>query len=607
MESIDPAEHRKVDRRTFIKAGLVAGGALAGAGLGLRTIADGAGDGSPRPQLTPATVPVSDAASGRRPNILVIVVDQLRFPQWFGAEPLGVGLPPHLRRLREGAVSFARHYTASNDCTPARAALLTGLYTHQTGCMITGGSTLDPGFPTWGTMLREHGYHTRWLGKWHLTHRDNHWTPAAGEQALERYGFAGGIYPSPDGGPGQGWRTDPKIAAQFADWFKHEGGAEPWCTTVSFVNPHDIAWWYLWSDRVPGESQSRRTVGALPPNFETPQLLLERHKPRLQHSLQQTAAASFGPVPFEGAEAQTRWLEFLDLYTKLQREVDGHVGHVLRTLHSRPKVAQNTVIVFTSDHGEYGGSHGLRGKGAGAYEEAIRVPLLVKDLRGKLTAAETQPRTQLSSSVDVAPLLLTIATGSSHWRSESHYSHLAPRLDLARILAEPEAPGRPYVLHATDEVVTEFAVAPYAADAPRHVVAVRTPQAKYGAYTHWPEEGIVPLSAGEENELYDYSTASGRLELHNGAGESALEQEMRALLARAFHTELRGPLPPRLSEAHARGFADFFSTARRSAEAAAARRKRREEREAGSSEPILGGPEAQAGLRPKASRRRTHR
>jgi arylsulfatase A-like enzyme len=537
----------------------------------------------------------------------VIVVDQLRFPQWFGAEPLSAGFPPHIRQLREGAVSFERHYTASNDCTPARATLLTGLYTHQTGCMITGGSTLDPGFPTWGTMLRENGYHTRWLGKWHLTHHDNHWNPLEGERALERYGFAGGVYPSPDGGPGQGWRTDPKIAEEFAQWFKHEGRAEPWCTTVSFVNPHDIAWWYLWSNRVPGETASRQTVGGMPPNFETPELLLARHKPRLQHSLQQTAAASFGPVPFEGPEAELKWLEFLNLYTKLQREVDQHVGHVLRTLHSHPKVAANTVVVFTSDHGEYGGSHGLRGKGAGAYEEAIRVPLIVKDLRGKLTAAPTQARTQLSSSVDVAPLLLTIATGSSAWRNDPHYSHLAGRLDLAKILADPEAPGRPYVLHATDEVVTEFAVAPYSANAPRHVVAVRTPETKYAAYTHWPEEGIAPLSEGEENELYDYSNGSGRMELHNGAGESALEGEMRAILQRAFHEELRGPLPPRLGEAHARGFANFFSTARRSAEAAAARRKLREERDAGSSEPILGGPETQGSLRPRASRRRKHR
>jgi hypothetical protein len=82
---------------------------------------------------------------------------------------------------------------------------------------------------------------------------------------------------------------------------------------------------------------------------------------------------------------------------------------------------------------------------------------------------------------------------------------------------------------------------------------------------------------------------------------------MRAQLQRAFHEELRGPLPPRLGEAHARGFANFFSTARHSAEIAAERRKGREEREAGSTEPILGGPDAQGSLRPKASRRRRHR
>ncbi len=605
MESIDPAEHRRVDRRTFLKSGLIAGGALAGAGLGIRALADGSSGDSPArtPAATPATVPASTKALPR-PNILVIVVDQLRFPQWFGASPFGVELPPNLRRLRQGAVSFARHYTASNDCSPARSALLTGLYTHQTGCLITGGSTLDPGFPTWGTMLREHGYHTRWMGKWHLTNHDNRWNPSEGEQALERYGFAGGIYPSPDGGPGQGQRVDPQIASEFADWFKQEGRAEPWCTTVSFVNPHDIAWWYLWSDRVPGEALTRSTVQQLPPNFETPELLTARHKPRLQHSLQQTAATSFGPVGFHGPEAELKWLAFLDLYMKLQREVDRHIGHVLHTLHSRPEVAANTVIVFTSDHGEYGASHGLRGKGASAYEEAIRVPLIVKDLRGKITAAPTQPRTQLSSSVDVAPLLLSIATGSSDWRREEHYSHIAHRLDLARILEDPSVEGRPYVLHATDEVVTEFAVAPYNANAPLHVTAVRTAQAKYSSYAHWQEESITPLAAGEENELYDYATQSGRLELHNGAGESAAEEPLRELLQRAIHQELRGPLPARLGEAHARGFADYFSTAQRAAESAADRRKRHEEREAGSTEPLGREGEVQNSLRPNRARAR---
>jgi arylsulfatase A-like enzyme len=594
MENINSEQDRRVDRRTAIKRGLIAGGLLAGGGAIARVLTDDSDrDSPPATAPAPALARTTPKSRSEKPNILVIVVDQLRFPQWFSPNPGGIGLPPNLQRLSEGAVSFARHYTAANDCSPSRSAMLTGLYTHQTGCMITGGSTLDPGFPTWGTMLREHGYATRWLGKWHVTHGDNHWTELSGEQALERYGFDGGVFPSPDGAPGQGWRVDPHIARRFEDWFAEEGGSEPWCTTVSFVNPHDIAWWYKWTDRVPAEATAARSVQRLPPNYETPELLLERRKPRLQRSFQETAAASFGPVPFSGPEATEKWLGFLDLYVKIQLEVDRHVGHVMRTLESNPEVAANTVIVFTSDHGEYGASHGLRGKGASAYEESTRVPLLVKDPRAKLTTAPETPRTQLSSSVDLAPLLLTIGIGSNEWRNDPHYSHLAGRLDLAAILADPSAPGRDYILHATDETVTEFAIEPYAADAPLHIVALRTPQAKFATYSNWPYEGITPKSEGQEAELYDYSTHSGRLELHNSAGESPLEEALRAEYERAFTAELRQPLPHRLVAAHARGFADYFSTARESSVKAAARRKRRSEREAegpAPAEPPLSSP-----------------
>lgn len=574
---------KRIDRRTFVKKGLLAGGAMAGGALAISRLAD-ANDGSGAAASTgPAPIPLpvqpdrrQARASSRGPNILVIVVDQLRFPQWCGVAPGVPDLPPNLRRLRRGAVSFSRHYTASNDCTPARATLLTGLYTHQTGCLITGGSTLDPGFPTWGSMLREHGYHTRWYGKWHLTHGDNNWSPARGSRWLERYGFAGGTYPSPDGAPGQGWHVDPQIAGQFEQWLSTVGESEPWCTTVSFVNPHDIAWWYGWSDRVPAEAFAPSVIATLPPNFETPELLQARNKPLLQRSLQETAASSFGAVPFTGPEVTSTWLGMLDLYAKLQLEVDAHIGRVLDALESRPRVAANTVVVFTSDHGEYGGSHGLRGKGAGAYEEAIRVPLIVKDPRGVLTRAPEIARTQLTSSVDVAPLLLSIAGGSNEWRGERRYAHLAHRLDMAGILADPTAPGRPYVLHATDETVTEFANEPYAADAPLHVVALRTAAAKYATYSNWAEAGIQQLADGQERELYDYRTGNGRLELDNLAGRSPLENALEAMLRRAFAEELRRPLPPHLHTARERGFVDYFTVATRVATRAATHRAERE-------------------------------
>jgi arylsulfatase A-like enzyme len=553
----DDWDSQRVDRRTFIKAG-VAGAAALGAGAGIWAATHGG-----RRRARPGA-----------PNILVIVVDQMREPIWFGAGHRGAALPPNIAALRRGAVAFGSHYTVSNDCTPSRSALVTGLYTHQTGCLLTGGSTLYPGFPTWGSMLREHGYEAHWYGKWHLTHGDGHWNATFGAPLLAQYGFSGGTYPSPNGAPGQGWRADPQIVEQFRQWFAQEGGGGPWCTTVSLVNPHDIAWWYRRTDRQRAEARAPRVVAALPPNFETPALLAARRKPRLQHSLQETSAQSFGYVPFRGPHVRAHWLPFLDLYVKLQRTVDEQVGHVLRILHSNPEVAANTVVIFTADHGEYNASHGLRGKGASAYEEGIRVPLLVKDPRGKLTRAPEHVRTQLTSSVDLAPLLLTIAAGSDGWRSEPRYAHIANRLPLEQLLADPRAPGRPYVLHATDEVVTEYAVELYSANAPLHIVAVRTPTAKYATYSHWAPDGVEPLAAGQERELYDYRTRAGRLELDNVAGRSALEAYMHEALEEALDVELRAPLSPPLAAARTIGFDDYRTMAKRAVVEATRRRRR---------------------------------
>ncbi len=560
-------------RRILLERGLIAaGGLVAGGGLA----GCGAASAPKRSRLTQGLV---RGAGRRAPNILVILVDQLRTPQWFQNGALAAGLMPHLASLRRGGVYFTGHYTAANDCSPSRAALLTGLYTHQTGCMITGGSTLAPKFPNWGSMLRDVGYRTWYFGKWHLTHGDNLWRLPADAGALERYGFAGGTYPSPDGGPGQGWRVDPHIARQFDAWYATAPAHRPWCTTVSFVNPHDIAWWYRWSDQSPPEHSAPRIVGGLPPNFETPEEMLARRKPRLQRSLQETAQVSFGKVPYKGPAVESAWLPFMDLYLKLAHEVDKHVGHVLATLMSRPHVAENTVIVFSSDHGEYGASHGMRGKGAAAYEEALRVPLIVKDLRGVLTAAPATPRTGLTSSVDVAPLLLTIATGSNAWRSESQHSQLAGRHDIAAMVEDPSAPGRPFVLHSTDEIVTEYAVELYAANAPRHVTAIRTPTAKYALYSNWRHATNTPVSHGQERELYDYSTRAGRLELDNRAGRSELEGSLRAQLLAATRDELRQPLPARLQAAQRDGYSDYNELAKRAAIKATSRRRKIEETE----------------------------
>jgi arylsulfatase A-like enzyme len=538
------------DRRTFIKRGLLAGSSLALAAAGAPTLAQ-----ARRPRGARRSAPAR-----RAPNILVILVDQLRAPAWVPASVALDTLLPNLASLRRKSVSFERHYTASNDCSPSRAVLLTGLYSHQTRCMITGRSRLSARFPTWGTLLRDMGYDTTWWGKWHLNPHAN--------ASLAPYGFSGGTYPSPNGGPGQGTEVDPSIVDQFQEWFGEEAGREPWCSAVSLVNPHDVAWWYRFTSEIPRESNPPAWVSQIPPNFETPEELQAHGKPLLHSSLQHTAARSFGAVPFSGPEAVGVWSGLMNTYLLLQSYVDRQIGRVLAALDSRPEVRANTVILFTSDHGEYGGSHGLRGKGASAYEEAIRVPLYVRDPRGLVTAATGSPRYQLTSSADVVGLLLSIADGpnadgpnvggSNAWRGESSLAHLSKRHDLAAICADPGAPGRPWVLHATDEDVTEFASDLHDAEAPRHVVALRTQRGKLGLYSNWRQESIELEPGVRETELYDYSTARGRAELTNEAGSGALQEQLEStLVEQAIPDELRAPLPGYLWDAQREGMSNY--------------------------------------------------
>ncbi|HLH15156.1 MAG TPA: sulfatase-like hydrolase/transferase, partial [Solirubrobacteraceae bacterium] len=220
------------DRRTFLKHGALAGAAL----LGLDADPAAALAKRRRRVVRPGSTPAPP------PNILTIVVDQLRTPAWMPAAWGVAQAMPNLAALSARSVSFERHYTAANDCSPARSVLLTGLYTHQTGVMITGAGWLDPRFPTWGKLLRKLGYETAYYGKWHLNPDPN--------ASLERYGFSGGTYPSPNGAPGQGTRADPGIARQFVEWFAGHAGEAPWATTVSLVNPHDIAWWHRFTERI---------------------------------------------------------------------------------------------------------------------------------------------------------------------------------------------------------------------------------------------------------------------------------------------------------------------------------------------------------------------
>jgi arylsulfatase A-like enzyme len=203
------------------------------------------------------------------------MVDQLRLTKWFDSINLEQKLP-RLTALRDESLRFEGFYTAANACIPARASFLTGLYAHQHWCLVTGGDSpeqnvqvpdLNPGFQTWGKALESlAGYRCYWYGKWHLSDRyeQQRRTCSTANYLHQKYGFYGGTCPSPNGGPGQGLRQDGNFVQAFSDWLAsysvHHN--EPFCTTVSLINPHDITWY--WS-QLPTSEQNPPSAFTKPP------------------------------------------------------------------------------------------------------------------------------------------------------------------------------------------------------------------------------------------------------------------------------------------------------------------------------------------------------
>ncbi len=480
------------------------------------------------------------------PNILVIIVDQLRTPHWSPGQEVLDSFLPAQAALRRGAVVFDSYYTAANACTPARSTLLTGLYTHQTGVFATRAvnePALHTGFSTWGHALREAGYQTNWYGKWHL----------ADYKTLEPYGFAGGTFPSPNGEPQEGILRDSGIVDQFLTWFDAEASRGPWATTVSLINPHDIMYYPKETTEYLRNQPMPKLYRQLPPNFETPESLLANQKPGLTRIYLKFCDV-FGPLSYhgDGDGYKAEWIEMQNAYLFFQQAVDAQIARVTAALANRPDVATKTLLIFLSDHGEYLGSHGLRGKAGGLYEEGIHVPLVIKDPTGQWTRHPEITRTQLLSSVDIFGLLLTLATGDNTWRTKPQYAHLADRADIATILRDPQSQGRPYILSTADEPWTdEYTLPEYPDTIPSHAIAYRTRTAKLGCCSHWNPDSSEIRKEDQEWELYDYTDQRGLEETDNAyiARPQLFAQMKQTLEEIALPQELRQPLPASMRSA----------------------------------------------------------
>jgi uncharacterized sulfatase len=236
--------------------------------------------------------------------------------------------------------------------------------------------------------------------------------------------------------------------------------------------------------------------------------------------------------------------------------VDRAIGAVIAAI-PKSQLA-NTVIVFASDHGEYAGAHGLlSGKLGTAYEEAIHIPLVVTDMTHRFAKQVGTPRTQLASSVDLAPMLVTLGNGGSiSWRRGELRRIYGERLNLVDLLRKPNAAGRNHILFATDEsLIDELNYL----HAPTHVLAVRTEEAKLVTYTKWFPGTTRPIPGSAQLEFYDYSTAEGRAETRCDPTDPRATAMAKQLFTRYVPDQMEAPLPLSLKTTVAKARASYVA------------------------------------------------
>jgi arylsulfatase A-like enzyme len=380
-------------------------------------------------------------------NVVLITVDQERyFAEW----PDGLELPAR-QRLMDMGVTFDRHYIASAVCTPSRSVMYTGRHVPHTRMFDNSNFPFVPpmstDIPTVGHMLRELGYHTAYKGKWHLNlglepdpDRDHDYT-----DDMEQYGFsdfnsAGDCY----GGLLDGFKYDGRTAEDAVTWLRSKGlslSAEgsPWFLAVNFVNPHDIMYFVPGQDRGPGQggfptistapdTPMYSTTYDVPPPASHTQPIDEEGRPQAHAETWGVQVNLLGRV----GPAEEDWRAFQDYYFNCMRNVDARIGTVLDDLEALGFL-ENTAIVFTSDHGEIGGAHGLWSKGGFAYEENCHVPL-VAYVPGGPAGVRCNA---VTSHVDLAPTLVGLS-GAGDEEMLRVTSDL-PGKDLVPLLDDPVA------------------------------------------------------------------------------------------------------------------------------------------------------------------------
>ena len=403
----------------------------------------------------PAPAAPSNAAMPSGYNILFVLVDQEHFfPSW----PFPV---PAREAIKKKAITFLNHQAASCVCSSARSVVYTGQHIQQTGIAdnlnYIWQRDLSTRIKTVGHRLADLGYHAAYQGKWHLSATLDLNDKAVDaplvdyRKTMQSYGFQDffGIGDMIDGTLG-GYSYDDGTLATAVTWLRTEAQTlrtkkQPWYLAVNLVNPHDTM--YFDSDtgteniqgkrhavgiaRAPDDELYRATWDKVPLPTSMHQPFDAPGRPLAHLYYQQSIDLLVGTWPDE----DRRWRALRNYYFNAIRDCDTKVERLMKALEDNG-MAQNTIVIFTADHGELGGNHQMRGKGTTTYHQQNHLPLMIVHpalAGGKQCQA-------ITSQLDLTPTILAL-TGKDG-ASLSRASEGLRGKDFSTLLRNPEAAGQ---------------------------------------------------------------------------------------------------------------------------------------------------------------------
>ena len=350
----------------------------------------------------------------KRPNFLVILVDDLRYDE-FGAGGHPYMKTPHIDRLAHEGVMFERAFHTTSICSPNRASIMTGQYASRHGIIdnVARGA-MSHRLPNYHIELQKLGYETAHIGKWHM-----------GNDGMPRPGYD--YWVSYDG---HGRISNPRLCHD-GKYVEHTGYITDIMNglAVEFLEKkHDKPWSLFFAHKAVHPDAEQAADGTVVFGKMGGYVVADRHKdlykdaifPKKPNMLSYDEVVKQKPAWKETfllrAKPESRHLleaihagtqEEVRLRARMMAAVDEGVGAILKTLEKKGEL-DNTFIVFLGDNGYFFGEHGLGPERRFAYEEGIRSPFVVR--YPKLAKAGTTKKDLLICQ-DIAPTLIELGGG----------------------------------------------------------------------------------------------------------------------------------------------------------------------------------------------------